>query len=359
MGGTRALPPPLRSFLWLKSDVAQPGELPREVTDPGGGADDMSPRQRPAYSAARPSGVAMRRCCVREITSPWQERERGADQSARPSALVNRFTIDGTKRATADRPAGVGTPRPVRSSLFSRDSEFLRRARHPDEAAVLGGKRAPVGGRDDGPAGVGRPDGGEVDGLGKRQPLPVPGVRREQNSAVRADGPADQFGRCGESRQRRLRSGRHPVPGGPACARPLDNASRGEAPANGRAGRHGGEAGALVAGERPGTQRVGLCRRCGRRRRRYTSSRRRNKRDCPVPRPNVSVTWPAKPPHEKHQPSPTPYRAMLHFTQRCTAGSVLAVRRGEERGTPWGGSGSHHGRSVTHPSSRRLSSLER
>src|SRR6266550_4277232 len=44
-----------------------------------------------------------------------------------------------------------------------------------------------------------------------------------------------------------------------------------------------------------------------------------------VPRPNVSLTWPAKPPHEKHQPSPTPYHAMPHFTERCNAGSVLAA----------------------------------
>ena len=28
-----------------------------------------------------------------------------------------------------------------------------------------------------------------------------------------------------------------------------------------------------------------------------------------VPRPNVTFTWPANPPHEKHQPSPTPYQA--------------------------------------------------
>ena len=45
-----------------------------------------------------------------------------------------------------------------------------------------------------------------------------------------------------------------------------------------------------------------------------------------VPRPNVSLTWPAKPPHEKHQPSPTPYHAMPHFTERCRAGSVSAAR---------------------------------
>ena len=45
-----------------------------------------------------------------------------------------------------------------------------------------------------------------------------------------------------------------------------------------------------------------------------------------VPRPNVSLTWPAKPPHEKHQPSPTPYHAMPHFTLRCRAGSVSAAR---------------------------------
>ena len=45
-----------------------------------------------------------------------------------------------------------------------------------------------------------------------------------------------------------------------------------------------------------------------------------------VPRPNVSLTWPAKPPQEKHQPSPTPYHAMPHFTERCRPGSVLAAR---------------------------------
>src|SRR4051794_14700347 len=44
-----------------------------------------------------------------------------------------------------------------------------------------------------------------------------------------------------------------------------------------------------------------------------------------VPRPNVSLTWPWKPPHEKHQPSPTPYHAMPHFTERCRPGSVLAA----------------------------------
>jgi hypothetical protein len=44
-----------------------------------------------------------------------------------------------------------------------------------------------------------------------------------------------------------------------------------------------------------------------------------------VPRPNVSLTWPVKPPHEKHQPSPTPYHAMPHFTLRCRPGSVLAA----------------------------------
>jgi hypothetical protein len=26
-----------------------------------------------------------------------------------------------------------------------------------------------------------------------------------------------------------------------------------------------------------------------------------------VPCPKASLTWPAKPPHAKHQPSPTPY----------------------------------------------------
>src|SRR3954471_21391470 len=45
-----------------------------------------------------------------------------------------------------------------------------------------------------------------------------------------------------------------------------------------------------------------------------------------VPRPNVSLTCPAKPPHEKHQPSPTPYQAMPHLTLRCRPGSVLAAR---------------------------------
>src|SRR4051794_9090215 len=45
-----------------------------------------------------------------------------------------------------------------------------------------------------------------------------------------------------------------------------------------------------------------------------------------VPRPNVSLTWPAKPPHEKHQPSPTPYQAMPPFTERWSLGSVLAAR---------------------------------
>jgi len=45
-----------------------------------------------------------------------------------------------------------------------------------------------------------------------------------------------------------------------------------------------------------------------------------------VPRPNVTFTWPAKPPHEKHQPSPTPYHAMPHFTLRCSADSVSAAR---------------------------------
>ena len=48
-----------------------------------------------------------------------------------------------------------------------------------------------------------------------------------------------------------------------------------------------------------------------------------------VPRPNVSLTWPAKPPHEKHQPSPTPYQAMPHFTLRCRPGSVYPPDRAE------------------------------
>ncbi len=34
-----------------------------------------------------------------------------------------------------------------------------------------------------------------------------------------------------------------------------------------------------------------------------------------VPRPKVSFTWPAKPPQQKHHPSPTPYQAMPHFTR--------------------------------------------
>jgi len=39
------------------------------------------------------------------------------------------------------------------------------------------------------------------------------------------------------------------------------------------------------------------------------------------------LTWPAKPPHAKHQPSPTPYQAMPHFTmpwrpRRCRACSA-------------------------------------
>ena len=44
-----------------------------------------------------------------------------------------------------------------------------------------------------------------------------------------------------------------------------------------------------------------------------------------VPRPNVTLTWPAKPPHANHQPSPTPYHAIPHFTLRSRSGSVLAA----------------------------------
>src|SRR5580698_3963697 len=36
-----------------------------------------------------------------------------------------------------------------------------------------------------------------------------------------------------------------------------------------------------------------------------------------VPRPNVSLTWPAKPPQQKHQPLPMPYQEIPHFTDRC------------------------------------------
>ena len=44
--------------------------------------------------------------------------------------------------------------------------------------------------------------------------------------------------------------------------------------------------------------------------------------------PGYEAYWSAiqTAPHEKHQPSPTPYHAMPHFTERCKAGSVLAAR---------------------------------
>lgn len=58
-----------------------------------------------------------------------------------------------------------------------------------------------------------------------------------------------------------------------------------------------------------------------------------------VPRPKVSLTWPAKPPQQKHQPSPTPYQAMPHFTERCSFGRVLAARASTRSAMPrcgWG-----------------------
>ena len=52
------------------------------------------------------------------------------------------------------------------------------------------------------------------------------------------------------------------------------------------------------------------------------------------PRPKVSLTWPMKPPHEKHQPSPTPYHAMPHFTERFKSGKVLAARASTDSAMP-------------------------
>ena len=48
-----------------------------------------------------------------------------------------------------------------------------------------------------------------------------------------------------------------------------------------------------------------------------------------VPRPNVSLTWPAKPPHAKHQPSPTPYHDMPH--SRCAPSPAASWRPGHRR----------------------------
>src|SRR6185312_4354410 len=58
-----------------------------------------------------------------------------------------------------------------------------------------------------------------------------------------------------------------------------------------------------------------------------------------VPRPNVSLTWPAKPPEQKHQPSPTPYHAIPHFTERFNAGNVLAANASTRSAMPRCGCG--------------------
>ena len=58
-----------------------------------------------------------------------------------------------------------------------------------------------------------------------------------------------------------------------------------------------------------------------------------------VPRPNVSLTWPAKPPQQKHEPSPTPYHAIPHFTERFKPGSAFVARASTRSAMPRCGCG--------------------